>query len=46
MFVFIKVTLFYINKSFYLRISFSENIINYKIIYKRLDVAKAKNIIE
>ena len=43
-FVFIEVTLFFINKEFYLRISFSLDITNYNTIYKRLDTITTKNI--
>ena len=43
---FTNISLFYINKGFYSRISFNFNIINYVIIRKRLDVIKAKNIID
>ena len=35
---------FYINKGFYLRISFSSNLISYKSTRKRLDIAKVENI--
>ena len=43
--IFINVSLFYINKDFYFRISFNFNIIDYIIIRKRFNVAKVKNII-
>ena len=43
---FIKVSLFYANKEFHSRISFGFDIINYVIIRKRLDAAKAQNIID
>ena len=38
-------SLFYINKGFYLYTSFNLNIINYVIIRKRFNVIKIKNII-
>ena len=37
---------FYVNKGFHSRISFGFNIIDYVIIRKRLDVAKAQDIID
>ena len=37
---------FYVNKGFYSRMSFGSNIIDYVIIRKRLDAAKAQNIID
>ena len=43
---FINVSLFYINKEFYPRMSFSSDIIDYVITQKRLDVIKTKDIID
>ena len=42
----IDVSLFYANKGFNFRMSFSLDIINYVITRKRLDVAKTKDIID
>ena len=44
--IFTNVSSFYINKKFHLRISFNSNIIDYVIIRKRLNAAKAKDIID
>ena len=43
---FIKMLFFYANKGFHSRINFDHNIINYVIIRKRLNVAKAQDIID
>ena len=40
------VLLFFTNKGFHPRISFSLDIINYNITRKRLDVTRAEDIIE
>ena len=42
----INVSLFYTNKEFHPRISFNPDIIDYIITRKRLDAAKAKDIID
>ncbi len=44
-FLIILMTSFYFNKSFYLRMSFNLNIINYKIIRKRFKARKINDII-
>ena len=44
--VFTNVSPFYANKGFHSRISFNSDIIDYVIIRKRLNAAKAKNIID
>ena len=43
---FTSVSLFYTNKEFHSYINFSFNIIDYVITRKRLDVVKAKDIID
>ena len=45
-FAFINITLFYANKGFHPRISFSSNITNYDTTQKRLDVIKTDDITE
>ena len=42
----INIFFFFVNKSYYSRISFSSNNISYNIVYKRLKATKVKNIIE
>ena len=41
-----KLSSFFVNKSFHLRMNFSSNFISYVIIRKRLLIVKAKNIID
>ena len=43
---FTNVSLFYANKEFHSRMSFSFDIIDYAITRKRLDATKAKDIID
>ena len=46
MFITIDITLFFFNKGFNLRISFSLNITDYNSIRKRLDVIQIEDIIK